>query len=90
MGKFHCPRCGRYVSNVLAEEYGKLQGTDTFYPYYKWHVMGDCKTHGRLEIEDHDGEDGCGCWSVNMWECWFSESMDERLHDAISSQQRGQ
>lgn len=73
MSKFHCPECGRYVANVLAEEYGELQGKDSYNPYYQWHVMGDCKSHGRIEIKDHDGEEGCDCFVVNEADYWWNE-----------------
>lgn len=68
---FHCPLDGKFVSNVQAEEYGELKGVDSYNPYYKWHVMGDCKTHGRVEVKDHDGEDRCMCFTASDWECWF-------------------
>jgi hypothetical protein len=71
--KFHCPNCGRYVANVFAEEYGELQDSNGWYPYYEWRVVGDCKQHGRVEIKDHNGEEGCDCWSVNESDCWWSE-----------------
>lgn len=73
MSNFHCPTCSRFVSNVMAEEYGELQDRDGWNPYYAWHVMGDCKTHGRVEILDHSGEEGCGCWSVGERDCWWND-----------------
>lgn len=73
MSKLHCPECGRYVSQALAQEYGELQDPNGYNPFYRWHVMGTCSKHGRVEIQDHDGEDACDCWSVNVWDAWFAE-----------------
>lgn len=81
MAKFHCPECGRYVSNVYAAEYGELQGKGSYNPYFNWHVMGTCSKHGELELQDHDGDDGCECWSVNYAECWWD--MNEDIFDRI-------
>jgi hypothetical protein len=71
-----CPKCLNKAWKPYAEEYGELQGTDSWYPYFKWRVMGTCKKHGLVEIEDHDAEDACLCSLIHDWDVWWSEDDD--------------
>lgn len=92
--KFHCPECGKYVSNVYSEEYGELQGKDSYNPYFQWHVVGTCKVHGEIELKDHDGDDSCGCWSVDNADVWWGDDTDEadfsaaKLYKSIDKSQQ--
>jgi hypothetical protein len=70
---------------VYAEEYGELKGKDSYNPFYEWRVVGDCKQCGHVTLEDHDGDDGCGCFIINDADYWWSEEEygDKDIRDEV-------
>lgn len=46
MSGYQCPRCGRFLADVLARDRGEVLV-----------VTGRCKTHGRVEPLDWDADD---------------------------------
>lgn len=74
MARYHCPIDYQFLTNVHAEEYGELQDSNGWNPYYQWHAVGTCAKHGLVEFQDHDAEDKCGCWSAGVWDVWMADS----------------